>query len=222
MNPTLLKEIVVEMPKVGVKTASVGVSAINIASMSINALKTGLIVQDNLKSIPIYQNVGVTKQIKERNLLWNMLSKFSGWLDKVSQGSGSYQDYGIIFTGNDNGTMEFLDYARKETMDAIDIGALFGTMKAANLDPKVFRDLLSSPGGLKYAADLLEAGQSTKDVFENIKELASDAKESLNQRRLKIDSILPGGKKGPVDSKKLRWIRTSLSPDNRVIPISRQ
>lgn len=122
-------------------------------------------------------NTRDASKMQTDSYLASIFSKMGNWLDKVSHGSGSYQDYGITFTGNDNGTMEFKDRAGT-VVDAINIGPLFGAFKAAGLDPKVFEELLELPGGIKYLGTLIEAGGTSMEASQSVIEAIKASKEN--------------------------------------------
>lgn len=116
--------------------------------------------------------------------------KFYSWLNKVSHGEGSYQDIGIVFTGNGSGSMEFRDHAGK-TVDAVDLGTLFSGLKAAGLDADVFKEILKSPGGLKYLVSQLEAGQTVRDAVESFQETAEATKENFGREKVTLKNSKP-------------------------------
>ena len=162
----------------GLSKAAVVQKTFNAINIGINAFKLGTNVADKTIVNTLVNTLDASK-MQTDSYLASIFSKMANWVDRVSHGSGSYQDYGIVFTGNNNGTMEFKDRAGT-VVDAIDLGPLFfGGLKIAGLDPKVFEELLSSPGGLKYVANFLEAGNTTREAGEIIKELVETSKEKF-------------------------------------------
>lgn len=149
-------------------------------------------IQDNTYLAPPINLMNVHKRIEEESFIARVFEKLGSWLDRVSHGSGSYQDYGIVFAGNDNGTMEFRDHAGK-IIDWIDIGPMFGAFRAAGLDPKVFRELFESPGWIKYLGNLLEAGNITRESVEAVKEAVEETNEIMKPKKSTITRG-PGGK----------------------------
>ena len=134
----------------------------------------GKALQAGLRNIPdntyVKSTIGNPNAPSNKPSTPSLWDKFTSLLDKMSHGDGSYQNNGIVFSGNDNGggTREFKDHAG-EIIDNIDLGpGFFGLLKAAGLDPNVFKELLKSPGGLKYIVHSLEAGKTVLEAGETI------------------------------------------------------
>ena len=218
----------------GLSKAAVAQKSITAINAGINAIKLGANLVDHTQVKTLVNLKSVSREIQTQSYLAQVFDKMGSWLNRVSHGSGSYQDYGIIFTGNDNGTMEFRDHVGT-LLDAIDLGpAFFGAINSAGLDPEVFRELVSSSGGLKYVANFVEASKSSVEVAERIREAVKKIRQSLPgnesvfkqgnvvyDRMLNLNlRVMKNGKLMPVASKANDTFPPKRVPPDYINPIN--
>jgi hypothetical protein len=186
LEPVVIKAVLKAAPKINLATKTF--SALSIGK---NVINIGKAAGDHTLVKNLVNNRNASR-IETDSYLFTIFSKMGDWLDKVSHGSGSYQDFGIVFTGNNNGTMEFRDHAGT-ILDHIDIGPLFGAFNAAGLDPKIFEELLKSSGGIKYLGLLIEASgtsmEESRSVIEAIK-ASKEIHQGLDQMFLKKGNVI--------------------------------
>jgi hypothetical protein len=104
-------------------------------------------------------------------------SHIASWIERISSGDGSYQDYGIVFTGNSNGTMELKDHAGN-IIDAVDVGDIMNIFKAW----KSIKGVTGFPSMMDLLKDAAAANPKLKKLVEALEKI-----EELREIHDKID-----------------------------------
>ena len=157
--------------------ANVFIRGGNLINQQYNKILDHTFVKNKILNSPIH-NSPISK-----SSLWD---KLADWLHRMSEGDGSYQDYGIVFTGNNNGSMDLKNRAGK-IIDHIDLGEAFlGQLKTANLNFNDFKELLKMPSVLKYVAITLKTSSTGTDVGEVIDSAVKKAHVESPQKERRI------------------------------------